>query len=291
MDAFKAVEDAASKGIHTSDQQRDWQDWKKGAGKGTVNQQKSTRHVPAFPRLGSKIVGDESHKTVGLAVKQDADADADPEDASERRRKGSDTKEVEPVTKKARKMETCDVSGWAQLVDAESGEPYWFNSATGETRSSPPSNTKAGETPVATPRREENLRNTSQRTTWMAQKKGAKLNPMEQVYQALEKHKNRQTVASASPNPTQPATTQSKKPGVPCHGSSWVQVEDPLTRRKYYANSATGETSWEAPPGFRSKATGSTKRKRKWLQGVENGKAFWCCRETGEMVYSRPEGA
>lgn len=105
-----------------------------------------------------------------------------------------------------------------------------------------------------------------------------KFNPMLQVQNAIAR-----TLAKSNGHASADATKSQS-----LNSSDWQELEDPLSRNKYWANSRTGETRWDKPPQLAGSATQKAKAKHSWQKGVQDGKVYWICRFTGEVRHEKP---
>jgi hypothetical protein len=282
MDAFASVDSQVGKVHKQHDTQRDWLGWRSaGAGK---------------PRTGAGAAGA-----------------ADDEDKVESGSRGGDKKRPAPApTPSAAEVdaeaEEAESDRWVPLQEPGTGESYWFNVATGATRREPPGAVLDGG-------------GSSSSFASAVGRRGAKrqaINPILQAQAALERH-----LASAASSRDVAATgaagrsAQQVAAAAAERADAWVESVDPLSRNTYYTNRVSGETRWERPavldpaavslaaaaPAARA-VPGAAKaslpasaaaaqapqpaRKLTWTRGIEDGKPFWLCRETGETRFSKP---
>lgn len=281
MDAFASVDSQVGKVHKQNDTQRDWQAWRSaGAGK---------------PRAGA-----------------DAAGAADDEDKVKSGGRGGDKKRPAPALTPSAvedtEAEEVESDRWVPLQEPGTGESYWFNVATGATRREPPGAVLDGG-------------GSSSSFASAVGGRGAKrqaINPILQAQAALERHlasaasaRDVAATGAAGRSAHQVAAAAAER------ADAWVESVDPLSRNTYYTNRVSGETRWERPavldpaaaspaaaaPAARA-APGAAKAglpasaaaaqapqpacKLTWTRGIEDGKPFWLCRETGETRFLKP---
>jgi hypothetical protein len=280
MDAFASVDSQVGKGHKQTDTQRDWQVWRSGGG-------------GSKPREGAETC-----------------SGADEEDKSKSSSRGNDKKRLAPSPSAAEEDAVAERGAsdrWIPLQEPGTGESYWFNTQTGATRRDPPgTDLDDGESSRSS-------------AAVAAGGRGAKrqaINPILQAQAALERHLAAAATARgvAATGEAGRSAQQVAIAAAADHAGAWVEGVDPLSRNTYYTNRVSGETRWERPAalgppaGAASPAAATAAgalaasadasiagagapqpaRKLTWTRGIEDGKPFWLCRETGETRFSKP---
>eukprot|EP00516_Mucochytrium_quahogii_P010049 CAMPEP_0203770746 /NCGR_PEP_ID=MMETSP0099_2-20121227/3014_1 /ASSEMBLY_ACC=CAM_ASM_000209 /TAXON_ID=96639 /ORGANISM=" , Strain NY0313808BC1" /LENGTH=306 /DNA_ID=CAMNT_0050667981 /DNA_START=564 /DNA_END=1481 /DNA_ORIENTATION=+ len=277
MDAFRSVDATASKTVYKVDTQKDWQEWREDRGKSAYTGKNSgvygsTRHTPQFPKLGGFNAGsaDQSNLHVGLHDKVHA-----PDTVRDKKRKSDQVEEV--VTVK-------DVPGegkWTELVKPDTGETYYFNQVTGESTDKRPDlfaiqyaevdfepcesfdGARVGfvfkkgsqgtgyyrDVGLVLSDEQDPVKQQKFKRKKKRKKKNVETpNPFEQVQAAIAKHRSGQQTKPVESRADSTGAVNVSKTVVP---DIWEEVHDPLTRRTYYANRATNQTTWERPASLK----------------------------------------
>lgn len=281
MDAFHTVDDTVSKKRHTTDQENDWRSWKKSSrdvhsvASKIAQTDPNLRSLPSFPRM-RKFHDQGSHIAVG--------ASKDPYEGNF----SDDTSVIDVISKPDEQNDTRSSGAgqnlWSKLKEPNSESFYWFNQKTGETRYSDPIN-------ICSDIRQPGLSTESKvavhHKTWTE-------HPMEQVQKALANQLKRTPYdGPTSMKKKLISATQAQKSAQPeskttklSEENPWIQIEDPMTRKQYYANKKTGKTQWENPCPLMENGKLKTNT-LEWQRGIENGKVFWYCLQTGETRFGR----
>ena len=303
MEAFKAVDGAISKPVHQTDAQGDWRSFRSSdKGKKTGDKRSyESRTVPHFPRLGGAAAsGDVSHYDVGFG---NSEKDVTPAASSDPLVSGEDEnrRAKRPRNSAAKPQSSPSSSEWEKLMGPKDGKVYYFHRASGKVSeyekegfipsacwSGPKEGFafKTGEhgtgyyaEKAANPRRPDD----SDEDKRQEEKEAAPAvangnNPLDKVAELLTQRTKKSRAAEAAASASAPRATPVPAAST-SRASDWVKSVDSLSRREYYYNKRTKETSWTVPAallmGGDWKPVIDPATKRKYYYNVKTRETSW----------------